>query len=124
MAQFNINMPQPPPLLRIEPFKGINLSVTPTQIEQSQASDMLNMNIDERGALNKRTGYERVYVKSLGEGRINGMFLYRTPNGSETMLFSHKDKLYKTEGVPSLANNTRLQTWEDDNLLDTWEGEV
>jgi|GEM_PF-6394917 len=124
MIQFKTRQPAEPPLLRIEPFKGMNLSVTPTQIDQSQASDMLNMNIDERGALNKRTGYERVYLKSLGEGQINGMFLHRTPDGSETMLFSHKDKLYKTEGAPSLANNTRLQKWEDDNLLDTWEGEV
>lgn len=122
MARLQSNMPQSP-LLRVEPFRGIDLSVTPTQIDDHQASDILNMTIDERGALNKRTGYERVYVKSLGDGPINGMFLYRHPNGSETMLFTHKDKLYKTEGAPSLANNTRLQVWEDDDLEDTWVGE-
>lgn len=122
MAQLQSNMPHSP-LLRVEPFRGIDLSVTPTQIDDHQAADILNMTIDERGALNKRTGYERMYVKSLGDGPINGMFLYRLPNGSETMLFSHKDKLYKTEGAPSLANNTRLQVWEDDDLEDTWVGE-
>lgn len=94
MAQFNINIPQPPPLLRIEPFKGMNLSVTPTQIDQSQASDMLNMNIDERGALNKRTGYERVFPTSLGVGAINGLYEYRRTNGTVIFLLAHSTKLY------------------------------
>lgn len=113
-----------PPLLRIEPFKGMNLSVTPTQIDQSQSPDMLNMNIDERGALNKRTGYERVYAQSLGDGPITGLFHYNNPDGTDTILFTHNGKLYKTEGIPNLATNSRLATWEDDDLSQTWEGEI
>lgn len=109
------------PLLRLEPFKGMNLSVTPTQIDNSQSPDMLNMNIDERGALNKRAGYERVYAKNLGEGQINGLFHYRKPDGDEQILYTHNAKLYGTTGIPSLANNTRLAKWEDDDLLSTWE---
>lgn len=127
MAQMGTNSRSEPPLLRIEPFKGMNLSVTPTQIDQSQSPDMLNMNIDERGSLNKRTGYERVYVKSLGVGKINGLFQYNQPDGTETMLFAHGGKLYKSEGIPTLANNARLRKWNDYDLSKTWtewEGEL
>jgi hypothetical protein len=91
-------MPPEPPLLRIEPFKGMNLSVTPTQIDQSQSPDMLNMNIDERGALNKRTGYERVFPTSLGAGPINGMYEYRKANGTVIFLIAHGTKLYTQSG--------------------------
>ncbi len=124
MAQMKMRAVSQPPLLRIEPFKGMNLSVTPTQIDNSQASDMLNMNIDERGALNKRTGYERVYVKSLGAGKINGLFQYTKPNGSQMLLFAHGNKLYGTTGIPTLSKNSRAQLWQDDNLDATWEGDI
>jgi hypothetical protein len=97
-------MPADPPLLRVEPFKGINLSVTPTQIDQNQSPDMLNMNIDERGALNKRTGYERVFETSLGAGKVNGIFEFRQVNGTKELLFAHSDKLYK------LADQTVLKS--------------
>ncbi len=112
-----------PPLLRVEPFKGMNTSVTPTQIDQSQSPDMLNMNIDERGSLNKRTGYERVFFKSLGEGPITGMYPFVKPDGSETLLFVHNGKLYKSDGIPRLDTNSRLTTWDDDDLTLTWEGD-
>ncbi|AYC29643.1 phage tail fiber protein [Paenisporosarcina cavernae] len=96
MAQLVTNIPAPPPLLRVEPFKGINLSVTPTQIDQSQASDMLNMHVDERGALNKRTGYEKKFDVSLGLGAINGIHLFHHENG-EILLLAHGTKLYKQQ---------------------------
>lgn len=123
MATLNPRPSPQPPLLRIEPFKGMNLSVTPTQIDNSQSPDMLNMNIDERGALNKRTGYERVYVQPVGEGKINGMFHFNRPDGTESILFTHANKLYESTGIPSLETNSRLQTWEDDDLSSTWEGD-
>jgi hypothetical protein len=91
-------MPPSPPLLRIEPFKGVNYSVTPTQISQSQSPDMMNMQIDERGALNKRTGYTRVFPTSLGAGAINGMYTYRKKDGTEFFLIAHGTKLYTQSG--------------------------
>jgi hypothetical protein len=98
MAQLNSNLPPQPPLLRIEPFKGVNYSVTPTQISQSQSPDMMNMQIDERGALNKRTGYTRVFPTSLGAGAINGMYTYRKKDGTEFFLIAHGTKLYTQSG--------------------------
>lgn len=94
MAQLLANQRPDPPLLRIEPFKGINLSVTPTQIDQHQSSDMLNMHIDSRGSLNKRTGYERVFAISLGVGAINGMYLFRKKDGTSKFIIAHGTKLY------------------------------
>ncbi|WP_243299141.1 DUF2460 domain-containing protein [Bacillus litorisediminis] len=112
MAQFSPRPVPEPPLLRIEPFKGMNLSVTPTQIDQSQSPDMLNMNIDERGALNKRTGYERVFPTSLGVGQINGLYEYRKKDGTVKFLIAHGTKLYTQSGSDQpveiyngLANN-------------------
>ncbi|MFC0235492.1 hypothetical protein [Fictibacillus phosphorivorans] len=104
MAQMTSRSRQQPPLLRVEPFKGINLSVTPTQIDQNQSPDMLNMNIDERGALNKRTGYERVFETSLGAGKVNGIFEFRQANGTKELLFAHSDKLYKLADLTVLKS--------------------
>ncbi len=98
MIQFNSRTPKAPPLLRIEPFKGINLSVTPTQIDQHQSSDMLNMHIDSRGSLNKRTGYERVFAISLGVGAVNGMYLFRKKDGTTKFIIAHGTKLYTQTG--------------------------
>jgi hypothetical protein len=83
------------PLMRLGPFGGIDLSVTPSQVDQNHSPDMLNFHIDERGALTKRTGYERVYATSLGAGAINGMFEYRKKDGTVQFLLAHGTKLYK-----------------------------
>ncbi|WP_416731371.1 phage tail fiber protein [Fictibacillus sp. JL2B1089] len=115
MANFTMrSSPQPPPL-RIEPFRGINLSVTPTQIDDNQSPSMLNVNISERGALNKRKGYTRVLTNSIGLGRINGMHLYKKKDGTSIFLFSHGTKLYKTND--ELGG---FAYWGEENLSDTW----
>lgn len=97
MAKMNMKPVAEPPLLRIEPFKGVNLAVTPTQIDRSQSPDMLNMHIDERGALNKRTGYERLFTTSLGSGAINGLYEFRKTDGNVYFLIAHGTKLYTQE---------------------------
>lgn len=121
MAQLNSRPPAEPPLLRIEPFKGINLAVTPTQIDDHQSPDMLNMHTDEQGALNKRTGYKRIFL-TLGEGKINGMAVYKRSNGATEFLFAHGGKLYKTDVMPGGSSN--YATWNEDDLTVTWESEV
>lgn len=89
--------PLPPtlPPLRIERFAGVNYNSTPTQLNENESPEMLNMNIDERGALNKRTGYERIFQSSLGPGQINGMFRFQKKDGTTIFLFAHGTKLYK-----------------------------
>lgn len=119
MAQLNARQPQEPPLLRIEPFKGINLAVTPTQIDNSQSPDMLNVHTDERGALTKRTGYERVIPNPIGESPINGMFVFKKEDGTEEFLFSHGGKLYTTDAMIG-SGTTQPALWTDDDLTRIW----
>ncbi|ULT55395.1 DUF2460 domain-containing protein [Neobacillus drentensis] len=97
MAQMSFNAVTPS-LLRLEPFRGIDVSGTSTQIDDHQSPDMLNMNIDERGSLNKRTGYERVYSDTLGPGKINGIYEYKKSNSTTEFLIAHTTKLYKQSG--------------------------
>jgi hypothetical protein len=94
MAQMMLRPQKEPPLFRIDRFKGINVSSTPTQIDENQSPDMLNVMLDERGALNKRTGYERLYEFSLGSGAINGMFQFRKNDGTTAFLIAWGTTLY------------------------------
>jgi len=83
---------------RLNSFLGLNVSVTNTQIKDSESPDMLNMTLDDRGALNKRFGYKRVV--SIGAGKINGLFVYQKSTG-DIYLVAHGTKLYSwtTAGV-------------------------
>lgn len=102
MAQMNTRSPNRPPLLAVEPFKGINLSTTPTQIDKAQSPDMLNMNTDSRGSLNKRTGYVRLFETDLGPGKINGLFDFKKEDGTKEIIFAHGDKLYRMDDLNEL----------------------
>ncbi|MDP4147436.1 MAG: hypothetical protein Q8936_23710, partial [Bacillota bacterium] len=97
MAQMRIK-PQNPPLVRLEPFRGMNVSGSPTEISQNQSPDMLNMTLDLNGALNKRTGYSRVYTTSLGTGKINGLFEYKKSDGTSVFLIAWGTQLYTQSG--------------------------
>lgn len=98
MAELKAFSPKPLPLLRIEPFKGMDVSESATQLDNHHSPDMLNMNIDEKGALNKRTGYTRVFPTSLGPGKINAMYLYTKQDGTQIFLFAHSTRLYTQNG--------------------------
>lgn len=104
----NVKQAKTPPLYRINSFRGINVSVTPTQIDETQSPDMLNMALDEKGALNKRAGYERVFATPLGNGAINGMFLYRKSDGSTVFLFAHGTRLYRLDNEEPVSIYTSL----------------
>jgi hypothetical protein len=89
---------KPQPLLRLEPFAGMDVSASATQIDNHHSPDMLNVHIDEKGTLNKRTGYTRVYPTSLGAGKINAMYLYTKLDGSTVFLIAHGTNLYSQSG--------------------------
>jgi hypothetical protein len=91
------NMPiDDPPLLKINQFRGLNASVTPSQLDYNESPDMVNMFLDERGALRKRYGYERVFpVPISGSPRINGMFVYVHMDQTSEAIFSAGTNLYR-----------------------------
>jgi hypothetical protein len=92
------NSAKPQPLLRLEPFRGMDVSESATLIDNHHSPDMLNVNIDEKGSLSKRTGYARVFPTSLGAGKINGMFVYTKTDGTQIFLIAHDTKLYTQAG--------------------------
>jgi hypothetical protein len=96
MAQMQMNASKPLPLLRLEPFRGMDVSGT--QIDNHHSADMLNMNIDDKGALNKRVGYSRLFPTSLGTGKINGMYEFTKSNGSTVFLIAWGTSLYTQVG--------------------------
>lgn len=85
--------PNESPLFHINAFKGINLSTIPTQIDENHSPDMLNLNVGERGALTKRTGYEKLF--ELGTDTINGMYVYLDEDKQKTLLMASGTKLYE-----------------------------
>jgi hypothetical protein len=96
MAQMQMNAPKPLPLLRLEPFKGMDVSGI--QIDNHHSTDMLNFNINEKGALNKRTGYSRIFPTSLGVGKINGMYEFVKGDGTSVFLIAWGTVLYTQVG--------------------------
>lgn len=99
--------------VKIDNFKGINQSADNTQIDINESPYMLNMELDSRGALNKRRGYKRIF-DSLGTGNINGQHIYNKKDGTKIELFAYSDKLYKLDNnVPSVIytglNNARVR---------------
>jgi hypothetical protein len=97
MARMNVKV-QNPPLVRLEPFRGMNVSGSPTEISQNQSPDMLNMTLDLSGALNKRTGYSRVFPTSLGTGKINGLYEFKKSDGSSIFLIAWGTQLFTQSG--------------------------
>lgn len=97
MAQMQIKN-QAPSLLRLEPFQGMDVSGVSTQINEHESPDMINVWVDERGSLNKRTGYSRVFPTSLGTGKINGLYEYKKSDGSSIFLIAWGTQLYTQVG--------------------------
>lgn len=118
MAKLSAKPQSLPPLMQLEPFSGIDLSATPTQLDDHHSPDMLNMNIDERGALNKRTGFARV-IPYLASSSINGMSIYETTDGVQQFIYASNENLIKLT-----LGDQQLATWAIDDLSLTWEGEL
>ncbi|WHY76066.1 hypothetical protein QNH20_18310 [Neobacillus sp. WH10] len=98
MAQMPAITTKSLPPFRLEPFRGMDVSGAATQISDHHSPDTLNMISNERGALEKRTGYTRVFPTSLGTGKINGMYLFTRTDGSTIFLIAHGTNLYTQSG--------------------------
>lgn len=111
-------------IFKIDRFSGINNSVYESQIEDNESPSMLNIDIDNEGALNKRYGYSRIFPNSLGEGEITGIHRYRKKDNTEIFLFSWGTNLYKYENgtaisiYSTLANaKTKMFTLNDTTYI-------
>lgn len=121
---------------RIQKFKGINKSVTPSQIDDSQSPDMLNFMLDSEYALDKRPGYfslfegllgadtwedgqwdTALWEDGIGNNPIKNLFAYRKLDGNIERLLFHGGTIYKwtdsdyTE-VHSGIEDTNIVSWQ------------
>ncbi len=55
---------------------GLNTRDQAGELSPEELSDGLNVTIDERGALEKRLGYERRYGSAVGSGRVSNLFAW------------------------------------------------
>lgn len=108
---FKISSPPKEQVLNINFFKGLQLSVNNTQIDDNASPDMLNMLLDDKGTLNKRPGLVKLN-DTLGTGKVTGMMTYNKSTGDE-LVFGHDTSLYKlnsdgstTELYTSMSGNT------------------
>src|SRR5437764_15436184 len=79
---------------RLQPFEGLDVEGSATEINDHESPDVLNMYADETGALTKRMGYQKTYPTSLGSGKILGMFVYEKMDGTVYQLMAWGNQLY------------------------------
>lgn len=124
-VQYKIPTPPTESVLTINAFSGVNLAMSPTQIEDNECADMMNMYISKAGVLEKRFGYEKVF-NAIGTS-INGMILYKT-SGQEYFLFASGTKLYKLNQDNTYAeiynglNNAKVTFFVFNNLCYILDG--
>lgn len=112
---------------RSMPFGGINLSTEISQIADNEAADMLNLQLDSKGSLEKRVGWEKCFA-SLGPGKIQGMSVYKKTGGVEELLFFHNGKIYKGIETPEKIHEglnaiNRINTFHANGKLYVMDGE-
>jgi hypothetical protein len=121
---------------KVNKFKGVNKSVTPSQIDDGQSPDMLNFLLDSEFALDKRTGYYALFDKLLGaytwadgewssaawtsgteDNPVKGLFLYRKSDGNIERLMFQGGSLYKWTDT----TNTLIYTGLADTIPTTFQ---
>lgn len=83
---------------RLQPFEGLDVEGSATEINDHESPDVLNMYADETGALTKRMGYQRSFATSLGSGAVNGLYIFERMDGTVYTLMAWGNQLYKLNG--------------------------
>jgi hypothetical protein len=91
---FAQDTPQAAPFRLTRIDGGLNVRDEQSQLRDNQSPSMQNVNCDDRGALQKRPGWEKVYATSLGAGAVHLVYDYRKTDGTVVTLIHHGTKLY------------------------------
>lgn len=83
---------------KLQPFEGLDVEGSATQINDHESPDMLNMYSDERGSLNKRVGFHKTYATTLGPGKILGLYIFEKSDGTVYPLMAWGNDLYVQQG--------------------------
>lgn len=62
---------------------GLNVTKPPTDINDNQSPDCLNIMNNELEGINSRYGYSKYYATALGTANTNGLFVYNSFNSSD-----------------------------------------
>lgn len=82
---------------------GLNSKASPVTVDDSEASDLLNINLDTDGAIKKRPGYTVLNSTALID-QVDGLFVYTQAAGTRYMIAAAA-KLYKMDALDG--------TWDD-----------
>lgn|GEM_PF-343604 len=83
-------------------FRGVDFSTDATNIDESRASDMLNMIADEAGFPSKRVGWR--ILTDANSGRINGLHYLSLLQGYGILFIHAGTKLYAYPMIRKLRN--------------------
>lgn len=97
MARFAIPPEPQKGRLEIKEFSGgLNLRDEPSKLKENESPDLLNVNLDDRGALQKRYGYDTIH--DLTSGKINSIYeYYKIGDATPVFLVNHETSVYKEE---------------------------
>jgi len=72
---------------------GLNTRDSASELQKNEFPDSMNVTIDERGAIQKRLGYEKRYASALGSGLVSNEYFWKSRGAliSQIGTGMHKD---------------------------------
>ena len=108
---------------RYDSFKGVDYSVSETQIADSRSPEAVNLIPNAGGQPEKRPGWRRL-VQITGGDKINGLFWFQDSGDNSCFLVHAESKLYKWlggEDTPTVlrsdVNNAKSSALQADEML-------
>ena len=80
---------------------GKNSAFASAMLADNQLEDIINGDLVETGAIQKRKGYARVIPRSLGAGGMQGLYEYRTTSNGRYLLGVWNEQLYASQNLTS-----------------------
>lgn len=95
---------------------GMNDKVSPLLLENNEAAAIQNMNMLEKGTLQKRHGYTKRFASTFAAGPVRGLTNYRKENGTSRLVFGADGKLFYDQ--PNFSQLYDAQSeWESTGVL-------
>lgn len=87
-------------------FAGLNNRDASIHIDDKQASDLLNVHFDNRGAITKRNGYTALNATAIDTNPIKSLFPFYKSDGTKKLLATSGTSIYDvTSGTPATVKS-------------------
>lgn len=77
---------------------GLNDKVAPELVDDKEVVAIQNLNMLEKGTLQKRHGYTRRFASTFGSGPVRGLYNYRKENGLSRLVWGCDGKVMSDQG--------------------------